>query len=264
MSRFTNYIIILVIIILFSICIHSINCIRPAIESFESDKNAIIVIARYNENLEWLKETPFNQFHYIVYNKGDNEQYYKSDKFIKQVKLENVGREAHSYLSHIIQNYDNLHNFTVFFPGSIELENRHDRAKRLLNDIQYDSDIFACVATDIPVLEIQKNFSIDNYLSSNELNRKINNDSKILPADIRPYGEWYKKTFGDVNTQTKCFTQNSMFGIRKETILAKPKSYYENLIVQVNKHHNHETVHFFERSWETVFYPSSSSSKYSY
>jgi hypothetical protein len=262
MGFFTSYIIILLIILLFSICIHSINCIRPAIESFESDKKAIIVIARYNENLEWLKENPFNQFHYIVYNKGDNDDYYKSDKFVKQVKLENVGRETHSYLSHIIQNYDNLNAFTVFFPGSIELENRHDRAKRLLGDIQYDSDIFACVSSDVPVLEVNKNFSIDSYLSSNELNRKINGDSKMFPADIRPFGEWYKNTFGDVNTESKCFTQNSMFGVRKETILAKPKSYYETLITQVNRHHNHEAVHFFERSWETVFYPSLS--KYSY
>lgn len=261
MGRRTSCIII-IIILLFSIYIHSMNCIRPSIESFDGNKNAMIVIARYNENLEWLKEDPFNQFHYIVYNKGDNDHYYKSDKFVKQVKLENVGRETHSYLSHIIQNYDNLNAFTVFFPGSIELENRHDRAKRLLGDIQYDSDIFACVSSDNPVLEVNKNFSIDNYLSSNELNRKINGDSKMFPSDIRPYGEWYKNTFGDVNTQSKCFTQNSMFGVRKETILAKPKSYYETLITQVNKHHNHETVHFFERSWETVFYPSVS--KYSY
>ena len=228
-------------------------------ENFE-DKNPIIVIARYNENLEWLKEEPFNQLHYIVYNKGDNENYYKSDKFIKQIQLKNVGRETHTYLSHIIENYNELNYFTVFFPGSIELENRHDRAKKIINDIidtKYEKDIFACVSFDTPVLEVYKDFSIDNYLSSNELNKKNNSDTKMLPSDIRPYSKWYENMFGNVNTESKCFTQNSMFGITKETILSKPKSYYENLLLQVNKHHNHETVHFFERSWETVFHSSS-------
>lgn len=45
-----------------------------------------------------------------------------------------------------------------------------------------------------------------------------------------------------------------MFIITKETILNKEKS-YEHLLNQVNTHHNPETGHYFERSWETVFYP---------
>ncbi len=30
------------------------------------------IIARYNEDLKWTLEFPFNQFNYIVYNKGVN------------------------------------------------------------------------------------------------------------------------------------------------------------------------------------------------
>jgi hypothetical protein len=263
MGRSVKYIIIILIILLFVY----INYNTRNIESFNVEQNPIIVIARYNENLEWLKEEPFNQFHYIVYNKGENENYYKSDKFIKQVMLEPVGRETHTYLSHIIQNYDNLNTFTIFLVGSVELENRHDRAKRLINDIndtKFEKDVFSCVSlNDTPVLEVNKDFLIDNYLSSNELNRKMNSDTKMLPADIRPYSKWYENLFGNVNADSKCFTQNSMFGITKETILSKSKSYYEKLITHVNKHHNPEAQHFFERSWETVFY-SSSLSKHSY
>ena len=39
--------------------------------------NVEIVISRYNENLTWTLETPFNEFKYIVYNKGDNEDFEK-------------------------------------------------------------------------------------------------------------------------------------------------------------------------------------------
>jgi hypothetical protein len=230
---------------------------KPHIEYFNGN-DSVIVIARYNENLEWLKEAPFNNLHYIVYNKGDNENYYKSDKFIKQVQLNNVGRETHTYLSHIIDNYDKLNSFIIFFPGSIELENRHNRAKQLINDIietNYEQDIFACVPFDKPVLEVYSDFTIDTYLSSNELNKEANKDAKMLPSEIRPFSKWYETLFGNINADSKCFTQNSMFGIKKNTILLKPKSYYEKLLLQVNKHHNHETVHYFERAWETVFYP---------
>jgi hypothetical protein len=83
----------------------------------------------------------------------------------------------------------------------------------------------------------------------------MNTNVSMKLSDIRPYGKWYEDTFNNVNNDSKCFTQNSMFGLTKNTILKNPKTYYTNLIEQVNKHHNHETVHYFERSWETVFAP---------
>ena len=41
-------------------------------------KNIDIVISRYNEDLKWTLEEPFNEFQYIVYNKGDNEEFEKT------------------------------------------------------------------------------------------------------------------------------------------------------------------------------------------
>jgi hypothetical protein len=227
------------------------------IESFENENNIEIVIARYNEDLEWLKDEPFNKYQYIVYNKGVNKDYFKSEKFKNEVELENVGRETHTYLTHIINNYDNgLANFTLFVPGSLELENRFERAKRLFNEVENNnSDLFACIMYDKPVKDVFNDFQIDNYLSSNQNNRSLNNDSSIKVSDIRPYGKWYENVYNNANSDSKCFTQNSMFGLTKNTILKKPKSYYMDLLNQVNEHNNHESVHYFERSWETVFFP---------
>ena len=39
--------------------------------------NIILVIARYNENLDWLTEEPFNKYNSIVYNKGINDNFNK-------------------------------------------------------------------------------------------------------------------------------------------------------------------------------------------
>lgn len=241
--------------------IYLINLSKNRIEGFDNNENDInIIISRYSEKLEWLKDAPFNKYTYIVYNKGNNDNYYKSDKFKKEIKLNNVGREAHTYLTHIINNYDNeqFAKLTVFLPGSVELEHKYGRAKKLLNEINIgdkDVDLFSCILMDKPVRDVFYNFTIDKYLSSNNDN-KINNDKdEVDISNIRPFGKWYEKIFNNINNENRCFTQNSMFVITKDTILKKPKTYYINLIKYLDKHHNPETGHYFERSWDAVFFP---------
>ena len=74
--------------------------------------NVEIVVARYNESLIWLNDYPFNQFEYIVYNKGDNENFVKIN--VKEIiNLPNVGRCDHTYLYHIINNYESI-NYRYF------------------------------------------------------------------------------------------------------------------------------------------------------
>ena len=209
-----------------------------------------IVIARYNENLSWLKKKVFH-YPYVVYNKGQNSDFYKSDMFVKEIKLKNVGRETHSYFTHIVNNYDALDDLTIFVPGSLETKNRYKRSIRLMQEA--NGDTFSCLRGN--VFEQHKTFKIDNYLCTNKKNSALNPDSTIKKSKTRPFGKWYNKTFKQGHKKSICFTMNSMFALTKETILRKPKSYYESLLQQVNDHHNHEEVHYFERAWDTVFYP---------
>ena len=74
-----------------------------------------IVVARYNEELDWLKKIP-KTFKITIYNKGlDNIKNVPSTATI--IKLPNIGRESHTYLYHIIENYDKLADKTVFCQG---------------------------------------------------------------------------------------------------------------------------------------------------
>ena len=68
-----------------------------------------IVNARFNEDLKWLED--FTDFNIHIYNKGNNID-------LKNVVLPNIGREAHTYLTHIVNNYDNLDDFIVFCQGN--------------------------------------------------------------------------------------------------------------------------------------------------
>ena len=73
-----------------------------------------LICARYNENINWL--LPLNDDLITIYNKGpDDLHLFPKDKIIK---LENLGREGATYLYHIIQNYDNLDDYTVFIQGN--------------------------------------------------------------------------------------------------------------------------------------------------
>jgi hypothetical protein len=76
-----------------------------------------IVVARYNENLEWLSEINDERFNIIVYNKGVNDNFIKLPN-MTTINLNNVERCDHTYLYHIITYYDSLSNITVFLPGS--------------------------------------------------------------------------------------------------------------------------------------------------
>ncbi len=80
-------------------------------KSNKSNKiNTEIVIARYNENLDWLDKIP-KDIKITIYNKGIN------DINRPFIQLPNIGRESHTYLYHIINNYDNLAEQTIFCQG---------------------------------------------------------------------------------------------------------------------------------------------------
>ncbi len=64
-----------------------------------------IVVSRYNEDISWTKK-----YNCIIYNKGN----YLEDS----IKIDNVGREAHTYLRHIITNYHSLEDITIFLQGN--------------------------------------------------------------------------------------------------------------------------------------------------
>eukprot|EP01035_Chromulina_nebulosa_P032892 gene32892-43993_t len=80
-----------------------------------SSDNIELVIARYNESLDWLLEEGFPSDIVTIYNKGPTEitlnhrRRHQPITFQQRVfQLSNVGRESHTFLHHIIEHYDNL------------------------------------------------------------------------------------------------------------------------------------------------------------
>jgi hypothetical protein len=224
-----------------------------------TDKDITIIISRYNEDLKWTLEYPYNKYKYIVYNKGVNSNFEKTN-VIDTIELPNVGRESHTYLHHIIKNYDNLNKINVFLPGSIDTTHTIFKKKlistRLLNNIEkYNRAVFVSFdnVKNNNVVDEFKLFQVNSYSSTTRENYNLNNESKTEKCKYRPYFKWYYHVFGDKTC--KNVIHYGIFSVDKNDILQYPKSYYENLINYVNKSSNPEAGHFFEKSWGVIFSP---------
>ena len=181
-----------------------------------------VVIARYNENVDWVKLIKHKVY---LYNKGNN------DISLEYLPLKNVGREAHTYLHHIVTNYDNLDEYTVFLQGNPTDHGFYDTFGTIenFNNVNF-------IAGFTPFLRHLENH---RYLSC----PKHDCDLFHLAAyhDIHlPIQDVYE------------FVQGAQFAVKKDNILLRPKKVYEHLL---NTSYNSDDMfaHTMERMWKYVF-----------
>jgi hypothetical protein len=208
---------------------------------FEKIDKVEIVVSRYDETLEWTLEYPFNLFKYTVYNKGNNCDFEKLH-VKKIINLQNLGKYEHTYLYHIIYNYNNLSEILVFFPGSINTKNKKDKAKNILEKIIYykfNEAIFIAKITKNNIYNEFKDFEI--------------NDPTIEKCIMRPYGKWFLFHFGNINAYI--YSNDSIFSIHKKDILQHNVLRYKRLMYGLSRHSNPEICSYITKSWAAIFYP---------
>jgi hypothetical protein len=196
-----------------------------------------IVCARYNEDIRWL--LPYKHIT-TVYNKGDiHEILNKFECF----QLENVGRESHTYLYHIINNYDNLSEKTIFFQGKID-----DHKILTLEDYFGNNDFIGKLDT----LYIDKlHYKIDHF---GKYKQQKNNGSMKM-SSFTPF-EWIKNIIG-IQLENNNITNvvwGANFCVSKKLIHSKPKIFYQNILRYIENNINPEEGHFIERSWYMIFH----------
>jgi len=194
-----------------------------------------IVIARYNENINYLLK--YSNIS-IVYNKGDNNIPLR----FNYINLPNIGRESHTYLYHIIQNYENLANKTLFIQGNIK-----DHKLYPLDDYLYNNlDFFGKKSIHkIDFLKI-------NIIHKGKYLKELQN-SNLKKSKYTPY-QWINIIgidISDIDSFEMIWGAN--FSVSKDLIYKKPKIFYENLMRYLEYDKNPEEGHFFERSWNLIF-----------
>lgn len=229
------------------------NCrytINYAGEKFNKSDIAL-VIARYNEDIDWV--SAYNDIA-IVYNKGhDNIQ-----NIINIENIENVGREGHTYLYHIIKNYENLTDRIIFSQGDPFLHN-----ETILYGIDnYEKGMGTqplgirwLRSRNIPPIEIEDKYKIItdyglNYMTINldsnlissefydkgmlELNENYRNDYKEDDSNL------IKSIVNDFLTRAKfpisnelesiSFTYSALFSVIRSKIIMNDIDCYQNLL----------------------------------
>lgn len=213
----------------------------------------LLVISRYNEELEWIDYEAVKKYKNIIYNKGSNNNFKKNKNTLEVINIPNVGREGHTYLYHIINNYyNNLHDVIVFLPASIDSSN--DKLMKIVHILEnLENGIISNHCTKYNNVKTDLyDFQLDNWSASDPKNIEINPEMKLELSKIRPFGKWFESHFGDmviINEVYYC----GIFAVHKNTILYHPLSYYEELMKELSLSSNPEAGHYFERSWGAIF-----------
>lgn len=196
-------------------------------ESFSQPKQNFdleLVIARYNEDLSWIDRLPCKS---TIYNKGSHCGRYC-------YTLSNIGRESHTYLCHIINNYSDLSDLIVFTQGD-PFPHCPDFIDKTQSIVQKGLD---------------KPF---RNLSSWTLS------VQELKCDYWPYANWPNlvpevahSLFGKDFNRPIWFGAGAIFAVTKEAIRQHPLSFYEKAI-EFHNTNNDGYAHAFERLWPTIF-----------
>jgi hypothetical protein len=183
-----------------------------------------IVVARYNENVEWTKQFK----NVIICNKGEI-----LNDFPNQIMMENVGREGHTYYKYICDNYDQLSDYIVFLQG-----NPFDHTPNICNILEY-------ILTNE---EYNEDFK---FLSSNVY--KCNLTGCIRHPDI-PLVNVYEKVFGHRREKLAFeFGAGAQFIVSKKVIHKKRKEFYEKIVSILDKDINPIEGFVIERFHKLIF-----------
>ena len=171
-----------------------------------------IVVARYNEKVEWVNALKNDNVNVNIYNKGEKLEDDSLEHSYNEIQLNNVGREGHTYYKHICDNYDNLTDYTVFLQG-----NPFDHSPNLIDNLH----------KYIHHPELNLDFE---YLSESIHYSSLDAECSMYWACANIHST-YERIFG-----MPCTMQDIMFGcgaqfiVSKTKILQRPKSFYENIV----------------------------------
>jgi hypothetical protein len=196
-----------------------------------------VVIARYNEDVSWAKGMP----NVCVYNKGGA----LSGVPCLQHAMLNEGREAGTYLSHIISRYDSLADVTLFCQGQNDDHNPAKFPIEQLLDLPEGTDVMGLFRCDAMV----------EWDESGRLKHpgKWGQDCrdgrmKLCP---RSFTAWWADLFGQPPSaiQGISYFPGAVFAVRREVLHRQSRGFYEKLGEQLRYHPYPEEALFLERAW---------------
>jgi hypothetical protein len=229
-----------------------------------------MVVARYREDVTWIKDFMdlYPNLRVYLYLKGPELTEFERASLPDSVvvrHLPNVGRCDHTFLYHIITEYDCLTDVTVFASGAGSDTRKGPKISRVTRIAAETGDtVFMGLLTN-DVAQDHGAFQLDAYISSNEVNRKGEGGlSYIQPSPLRPFGAWYASQFPTlINVPIRVICWMSIFAVHRRHVRQHVIQWYKELEEQIATHSSPEIGHYIERSWAAIFWPYPASCVYS-
>ena len=189
-----------------------------------------LVVARYREDTRWLRRVP-KAFRVTVYDKDHHAG--------SPNPLPNVGREAHTYLHHIIARYDSLADVTVFSQGKpFDHVSDFHYVLRDLADGRRHIENFLWLG-----FIIDRDDRTGSHLFQNW---SKNTDRQPLAMDAFFHAVWHHAAPDEF-----IFYPGAHFVVTAEVIRRQPREFYER--AQAASLSVRDAAHCFERCWDHVF-----------
>ena len=206
-----------------------------------------IVISRYNEDLSWVKILSAPDTQIFIYNKGGEITESFPSK-VTVINLKNTGRESHTYLYHILNNYSDLPEkiiFTQAHPDDHVSQNFISDFYSFING----SDEFKYFSQNILEMRIDS----DGVEESGNLNGSFwrNKHSLSSCCFTVPF-----KIIPEIESKKWIFGTGAIFGVCKQSILSNTEEFYKsciNILEESSDLVNPPEGHAFERSWYLIF-----------
>ncbi|GAB3985816.1 hypothetical protein GCM10028807_01890 [Spirosoma daeguense] len=194
-----------------------------------------LVVAHYTENLNWLGNLPAG-LTITVYDKSPDHS--AGDTAIS---LPNIGREAHTYLHHIVSRYDSLAQWTIFCQGK-PFDHAYDFKKLLRAFVANPDDIsptgFRWLGHLIDTDDNQGHQLFKPW-SKNEDGRGL---------DLQGF---HRALLGTDGPEYYTFVLGAQFAVHRNVLRQRTVSFYENALAVSSSFP--DAAHCFERSWDHVF-----------
>jgi Protein of unknown function (DUF3431) len=223
-----------------------------------------IVIAKYKEDVSWTQRLTQ---HYTIYDKSNDPIFYS-------YRLPNIGREPHTYLYHIIKNYDNLADITVFLQGDPvdhcdQLGYSIDNIVLALNSLHKDMKF----SSFFKVEQFDLNFEHYRFILNSKIFKEhicfFVDDKTIDMTDIMNKNLSY--FIDGMNLQglimagilaVPSFSAGAQYIVPKANILARPLSFWKKLfricqspVLMLESNYRFLDAYSFERMWPLLFSP---------
>lgn len=197
-----------------------------------------IIIARYNENLDWVKKL-IDKYDIFIYNKQKGipkeiEKFVKEKK-IRYEELDNVGRESHTYFHHILKERNSFAN-KLFFTQAEPFDHIDPNNDNASPEFFYDQlDDFFNGEYDF------KGYGKKRFIWSRGIGNKT-------PTMEKLWGDLF-----DEKLEEHEFNNGGIFGVKKELILNRSKDFYKYCLKSLEYDKNPMEGFCYERLWSCIF-----------